>query len=49
MIPLLPKEITFFASKTQITTKQGLAKENKFNTVLGCDFVGEYTNTQIHK
>ena len=28
------KEITFFASKTQITTKQGLAKENKFNTVL---------------
>jgi hypothetical protein len=28
------KEITFFATKTQITAKQGLAKENKFNTVL---------------
>jgi hypothetical protein len=28
------KEITFFASKTQITTKQGLAKENTFNTIL---------------
>ena len=28
------KEITFFATKTQITAKQGLAKEIKFNTVL---------------
>ena len=28
------KEITFLATKTQIKAKQGLAKENKFNTVL---------------
>jgi hypothetical protein len=41
------KEITFLATKTQIKTKQGPAKEKKFNTVLCINVKNSYKFKEI--